>query len=421
MKFTLIFILLLVGSAVNLNAQNDCAKLIKGTKKAEKLYDEGNLRESALLLDTLLTNVQYSTCSEEYLKAQILLTKANLFMNQDSLADISYRKVLKEDPMYQLDTGITAIEPIDLYYFSNQYQTVARWSLAVGVVSGRFNFPFSNSKNNKTISRINNFINIDNSPSFYNTTVTAEKSESLSRPRYKTGTGIGLEARLSFHPTNWLELGVGAQFERRSFEIEYPLTYSYYNFQSFFPATSSPNLSGPEEQQDLIQIKENQNWLNVPVTVRFNFSVKNFTPVLYFGGEFSYLQNSTIPIGEIQRGGVKNDGEINLKDLRNRVQYGLLGGIGFKYRISKITQHYIYFNLQYSRNIESINKVEAWFDDEYYNKDNKWADSEKREVIDELLYKFGYMDSDIRLGYLQASLGFVFTKYKAKKKKVKAF
>jgi hypothetical protein len=134
MKFTLIFILLLVGSAVNLNAQNDCAKLIKGTKKAEKLYDEGNLRESALLLDTLLTNVQYSTCSEEYLKAQILLTKANLFMNQDSLADISYRKVLKEDPMYQLDTGITAIEPIDLYYFSNQYQTVARWSLAVGVV-----------------------------------------------------------------------------------------------------------------------------------------------------------------------------------------------------------------------------------------------------------------------------------------------
>jgi hypothetical protein len=276
--------------------------------------------------------------------------------------------------------------------------------LAVGLVSGRFDFPFSNEDDNGNINT-------------YNTTVTAQnpndEANILSRPKYTTGTGIGVEARLGYHLTNWLEFAVGAQFERRSFDVQYPLTYNYHTFQSDILGFNPPILLGAEERQELVQIKENQNWLNIPLTLRFNFTVKDFTPVIYLGGEFSYLQNSFIGNGEIQRGGGKNEDNISLNDLRIRAQYGLLGGVGFKYRNSKTTQNYLYLNLQYSRYMGPINDIQNWFD--YGNNDNK------KEVVDELLYKFGYMDSDIRLGYFQASLGYVFTTYKVKKKRVRNF
>ncbi|MGB0983251.1 MAG: hypothetical protein ACPG19_04360 [Saprospiraceae bacterium] len=398
MKYILIFAFLLVGSAVSLNAQQ-CPELIKAIKTAEKLYDDGSLKESADSLN-ILTKIRASDCPDNYLKAQVLLTKIHLFLNQDSLADVSFRKVLNTSPMYRPDTEI---EPIDLYYFAEKYETVPKWSLAVGLTAGRFDFPFDNNDANGNING-------------YTTTVDAgdNKGESpLARPKYETATGIGGEVRLGYHPTNWLELAIGAQFERRSFDVQYPLTYNYNSFQSDLLGFNPPILLEAELSQELVQIKENQNWINIPVTVRFNFSIKDFTPVIYLGGEFSYLQNTFITNGEIQRGSVKNDDNISLNDLRVRGQYGLLGGIGFKYRDSKNTKNYLYLNIQYSRYIGAINDIQDWFD---------YTDgSDKKEVVEELLYKFGYMDSDIRLGYIQASLGYVFTDYKVKKKKVKNF
>jgi len=145
-----------------------------------------------------------------------------------------------------------------------------------------------------------------------------------------------------------------------------------------------------------IELVEQQDWLIIPLQLRFNFGTADVMPTLYIGAEYSRILSSQFT--EARRGGYTAS-EINIDKLRNKQQLGFSVGVGVNYRPSKTTKNYVTLNAQYTRYTTMLN-----------NADNRYSNPT-------LLYVVGYLDDDISLGFFQVSLGFTIANYRIVKKK----
>jgi hypothetical protein len=348
MKYIFTFFLTILYVGISFS---QCNKLTKAVKIAEKSFDEGDLENASSQLITVL-NQEKSPCPVERRKAELLLAEVALFMNQDSIADIAFRSALRISPRYKVDT---TLKSIDLYYFAQDYRTVPKFSIRPYI--GINNYEFKNLQ--------------------YFPTPTIEYLYNISQNQAQTLSaelGYSLGLQVGWHPTTFLEVGLGAAYNIKNIEIQKSI--------------------GIKE----LVLLENQSWVTIPALVKINLAHQDFIPKIIIGAEYSYLINAVL--SDASNGNIKRDDhKININELRNKHHYSYVLGIGSDFRLSRINRNYFSFEIKYS------------------NQRTALVNAENRYNHPGALFGLGYVDNDIPIGvhHLEVSLGLSITKYRVQK------
>jgi hypothetical protein len=146
-----------------------------------------------------------------------------------------------------------------------------------------------------------------------------------------------------------------------------------------------------------LDLKETQLWMELPVALKYNFRYKKkLIPYLYAGASVNLFLSSTGNLTRTSDAG-NNDASgpnVKLGSLRNRLNYSALVGGGLKY---KIGYSYLCLDLRYAYGLKNI-----------VNTSKRYSDSN-------LIYFYGYLDSDISINNLFVSVGYYKSFYKPKK------
>lgn len=348
-----IFTFLFIALSINISL-GQCNLIAKSIKLAEKHFDEGNLEKASAELITILNQQDIPYCGVERQRAQLLLTEIALFMNQEGIADTAFRTVLDITPRYKVDT---TLKSIDLYYFAQGYRTVPKFSLRPYLGLNNYDFNRINYFPTPTPSNRYN-VNIDD------TSANVRGTD--------LGYTFGLQA--SWHPTTFLEIGIGGSYCIKNIEIEKVIGVK------------------------TLSLKENQRWINVPALAKINLAHQNIIPKLIAGVEYNYLVNATL--SEVANGNIKaDDNKFNINDIRNRHHYAFVLGLGSDFRFSKFNRNYFSFEIRYS------------------NQRTALVNAENRYNNPLSLFGLGYVDDDIPIGihHLEISFGLSITKYRTQK------
>ena len=326
-------------------------------KEAVQLFETGHLKEVQPKLEQCLKN---GFNKQERVDALKLLTKTCLFLEDPQKAERFFLKLIRLDPEHFFDP---ASEPSELLYLYRSYRTEPIMTL--GIKAGM----------NLTDVEILQHFGLDNT--------------TAAHPSYKSETGFQLALQVEVPLFKNADLLLEPTYMQRGYQYSQKLR------------TSTGNLNFAE-----LKFTEKQNWLSLPVLFRYTFGKQKLQPFAYLGLEAQLLLQSTIqnpmritdPTADIAPDVVGSD--IDATDLRKRLNYALTAGLGIKY---KIGINYLLLDIRYSRSM--LNSTQA----------------DKRYSQNELSFRYGYVDHDIRLSNLSISLGYTraIFKHKKRKKKIK--
>jgi hypothetical protein len=147
-----------------------------------------------------------------------------------------------------------------------------------------------------------------------------------------------------------------------------------------------------------LDMNEQQLWMELPLALKYNFGKRKLIPYLYSGGSFNLLLSST---GNFKRVSINGDNDasgpnVTLTSLRNKINYYAVFGTGLRY---KLGYGYLNLDIKYSMGLTNI------------------ANSKNRYSDPNLLYYYGYIDSNFTLNNLFISVGYFKSFYKPKKVK----
>jgi hypothetical protein len=147
-----------------------------------------------------------------------------------------------------------------------------------------------------------------------------------------------------------------------------------------------------------LDMKEQQLWLELPLALKYNFGKRKLIPYLYSGGSFNLLLSAT---GNFKRVSINGDNDasgpnVALKNLRNKINYYAMFGTGLRY---KLGYGYLNLDIKYSLGLTNVT-----------NSKNRYSDTN-------LLYYYGYVDSNFTLNNLFITVGYFKSFYKPKKVK----
>ena len=146
---------------------------------------------------------------------------------------------------------------------------------------------------------------------------------------------------------------------------------------------------------------ETQSYLDVPLSATYEFNLGRFKPFLRIGGQFGYLfsaktNTTTKYLDSNEKEVYENSGpdeDIYSAGNRNKINYGVLAGAGVKLKIPK---GYFYLDARYTLGLNLQN-------------------TGNRYEVDELAWKYQYVDPDFRLNSVMVGIGFVRSFYNPKK------
>jgi len=357
---------LLSQSSYAQSSENEGCVLV--LKEAEKFYDEGKLEKIPSILDAC---VESGFSREEKIKAYRLLTLTYLFDDNKEMAEQSIENMLKLDPEHVINE---AIDPIEFIYLYNEYRTEP--ILTYGINGG---VNISNVRLIEQYSLDNDNLNTDGSNNTY-----------FNKSGFQGGLQGGMMLLKNMH------LNVGLTF--KTTKIRFTQDYYLNSFDN-----SADTLSSFGNLESI----ENHSWLRVPIN--FTYDIK-ITPKLYtyvrVGGHLgslvsakstltrTYSTNSSVaPVT-----GPPEDIRIR----RNLLNYGLTGGLGFKYRIPKGN---IFLDVRYNYSLRNLNVGD------------QYKGGTAFPVNQNLLYKYYSVDDNIIMDDLAFTIGYSRFFYKPKKKK----
>lgn len=152
--------------------------------------------------------------------------------------------------------------------------------------------------------------------------------------------------------------------------------------------------------------EEKLSWLQVPVLFTFKFgNSKKIIPYASLGGTVNYLLQAEAVANRKDKMDDGNQREVldrkfDMKDQRNAFNFSVTLAAGLKIK-DVIGRGYIFADFRYTRGLRNV------------------VDGENRFSKPELIYDYLYLDNDILINSLQASLGYSLPIYKPKLKKVK--
>ncbi|UII25236.1 outer membrane beta-barrel protein [Fulvivirga maritima] len=282
------------------------------------------------------------------IEAYYLLSRTYLFLDQPEKAEESYLHLLKEDPEYALNEEE---DPIDLVYLSKKFITTPIFTFYAGA-----------GVNLTSVNVLSNY-GMDNTGN--------------SQEEYSNGFGIQVKVGTELNINDFLSVGLEPSFYTRS--------YSYEN--TLFVV----------DNQDYT---ENQIGFQVPVFLKYRRKFDKVTPYAYAGWGIDLLTNANAQIRyndrdlSTQSEYPVTGPELNINNLRNRVNSFILFGIGANYRIG---YDYVFFDIRYSGILRNIVKEENRYNNLPFN------------------YTYSYIDDDKRLNNYAISVGYVWPLYKPRK------
>ena len=335
--FTLLF---LAGTIAfqNVHAQTDSC--ITYLKTANSNYEQRDFDSAIKLLQAALSECNLDRADK--IQAHKLLALSYLSIDNLEAADKEAEAIVKINPNYTPDR----------FKDDPKYSALFEKFTPVPV----FRIGFSAGINQSVIDVVNSY-----------SIVHDDAATGLSHYNHKTGFQLGLQAEYRVYKDLWVE---AAGLYRQS---------QYEHILDSVEGTT-------------INYSEKLSYFDVPVSLKYYFTLKNISPYIEAGGAFSFLTNA-------QSTTTRDDNKdiVNRTDYRNIFQPGWFLGAGLSYKINS-------FNLFAS--------YRYFFYSDYVNKDGtRYAD----EVN---VFKYYYIDDDFKMNNWQVNVGVNYTvSYKNKKVK----
>jgi len=342
-------------------AQGGC---ISTLSDAQDSFDAGHLYAIPAMLKPCLDN---GFSKPEEIQAYRLLTRTYLIIDDPISAEDSYLKLLNLDPEYPIDEEN---DPIELVHLSKKFKTTPIFTWTYGKAG----------LNTTSVSVINSYTTGNNN------------SSAIS---YSGSLGFQLSSSLELNITDQWSVNAEVMFAKRSF--------LYTN-----------TLFGADAQS----LKENQFWAELPIYVKYSRQFNRFHPYIYGGYGIQYLISANLGVSPNANGQLVNvepsEGgktseltvtgpDINVNDSRNRFTQSAIAGAGVRYRIG---YSYLMFEARYTIGLRNLLNEKKQFQRSGVNND---------EYSSELLFRYGYVDSDFKINSLSAVIGFVKPLYKPRK------
>jgi hypothetical protein len=345
-KPSIILAFLILGIIPVFAQGEECAFTLR---EAENLYSQGRIENIPEMLEDC---IQRGFSSEDRLAAYKLIILCSLYNDEQEQAEDQMLDFLKKYPEYEL----TPTDPEEFGYLFRNYRTrpVFDYGLFVGLnySHGSLVEPYSllpNLSDDELRFRPDNF-------------------------------GLGAGLILNFYITNTIQVTITPMYAQKKIRLDHydDVVLGIYHIEHF----------------------ESQSYIDIPLSVTYDFDLGRFKPYLRAGGQLGYLfeAKTSTTTRYLQDGNVlyENSGpdvDVHAAGNRNKFNYGILGGAGVKL---KITKGYFYLDARYTVGLNLQN-------------------TGNRYEVDELTWKYQYVDPDFRMNTILVGIGFVRSFYNPKR------
>ena len=341
----LLFIILSLPVAAqdsNQSKETDCEQILI---QAADEFNAGRYYGLPSLLQNCIDKGNFS--NEQKVRAYLLLAQAYLILDDPIAADDSYLKLLQADPEFEASISQ---HPIDIYYLSKKF-------IATPVFTPHLRIGF-----NTSLSR-----------TIYPTNTSGTPLDIKNPLKIGIQVGGGVDWNIDTH---W-SLCIEGNYAYKAFKKQ-----SEYFFDS--------------DQQTIV---EKQNWLDIPMYIKYADDSGKIRPFGYAGFAVNLLWSARGPDWLLKNNNSDGKGsaqEANgpaevLTPKRNLFNTSLVFGGGAKYKIGK---DFVYADLRYMAGLTNLTNLE----NNYYDKDGNFdlANTKYAEVsdlfrLDNLSISFGYI------------------------------
>ena len=288
---------------------------------------------------------------EEEIRAKKLNTLVHIFSDSVSASESAMITFLRADPEHQLDP---VSDPREFFYLYSKFRTKPIYRIRISVGG--------------------NYTLINTSTAFGVENLTSN----LEDPQ--TGIHFTAKAEIEKEFFDRIEISTGIQGSFRNFGLN--------------------NNVLPLGDYAKYQLSESQLSLDIPLSLRFLFLVrKRVQPYVGVGWAPSFLLTSTLK-GDREAGQTINLTGENLlsKGLRKFVNYYAFTNVGFRYRFAH-RKSFLFAEVSYQQILNNMS-----------NPENRYSDE-----IQELPFRFAYVDNDFSLSMFQVNVGLILSVYRPKK------
>ncbi len=322
--------------------------------EAEDNFESGKFYGIPELLSPCLKN---GFSREEKIRAYRLLTITFLYLEDQNSADKSYLELLKLSPEYEVNTDL---DPGELIAHHAKFTTRP--------------FVYLIAKGGVNLTHYNQIVDV----SMNNTNDGSQTEKSLF------GFNVAFGSEFTIYKN--LHLGVEGMLHRKNFEI-----------------TDKQFVLNGVTDSRITKLRQTYTELEFPLYIKYSFFKPKISPFVYAGAAPSILFLAGIKESQIQKGAdISPQPDFDIYNLRNKVNYSLLGGFGIKY---KIGINYLTVEFRHQRSMLN-----------YSNEKDIW-DSKSR-LGKNLKYPSAYIDDFFRLSNTSILFGFVYPIYKPRKIKL---
>lgn len=339
----------------SLMAQNVCLEKLS---TAENSFETGHLYE---IYDLIAECLENGFSREDKIRAYRLLSITYLYLDEHEKAEESYLSLLRLNPEYKPNT---LIDPTELFHLHHKFLTSPRWSILMIKVGGDLSFvkPY-------------NLYNTDGVG--YNYFAIQDNIENKKAKEYLPAAGFFLGAGVKYGLSHTFSFTGELLFKLNRFKVR-------------------DNILG----HTTLQFNEDQYNLEIPVLFNMCLSNSKWKPYVFGGGSLNFMVHSAaknLVIERTQGATVlpETGPSVSLISNRNRFGYSVIVGGGVHY---KVGVNYLLLEIRHTFGLKSISSTNNRFDN------------------DEMLYKYMYIDDDMRLNNLMFSISYLKPLYNPRRK-----
>ncbi len=326
----LFLVLLFIGTSTETRAQKYCGAILK---KAEKLYEDGNIETIPKMLSGCLKK---GLTHEEKKQAYKLIINSYLYSDDLYSAKKTMLQFLKFDPEYETIEETDKAEFISLY---NKFETLPTFS--IGLYGGT-NFSTINVINEYTLASENEYIYTSG------------------------GVGFQLGARFSKTVTPSIDINAEVGIFNQRYEFK----------ETGFAFTETT-------------LEESQFLLNIPISGSYKVEIQRFHPFVALGISGNYLLSASATPSRIYTDNSHSDvtgSDIDMQKQRKTITISAFGGIGLRY---KIPNGYFFFTSRYVLGIMNQTEENQRYNNSELNYQYYYIDNDFN--LNNFTFSIGYM------------------------------
>ena len=337
------------------------AQCAENLSQAQEAFDNGHLYGIPALLSDCIE--KGSTSDQDKIEAYRLLTLTYLYIDDPIAAQNSFLALLKLDPEYRVDST----NHIEIVHLSKEYITTPIVSIRARLGA-----------NMTSVATIH-----ENGP--YNL--------NESKKTYIPAIGYSAIGSFDVHFSKLI-----------SFSIESDIQYSTFKIENTF--FTNPN--GEQNSKDFVTLHEKAWNISLPVSIKLTYPGEIYYPYVYGGYSPNYnIITNTDAEYKKDVGGAETttkDDNLDINDIREDFSHSYIIGAGVMRRIN---YNYLFIDVRYKIGIR-----DRLIREEQFNLEGKG-----KEDINKYVGLYLQQDNFFRENQLNITVGWVWPKYKPRKRK----